>query len=154
MPNKRSRRTISPTVRCLIGAAALHLASLGAARAQDGAAEAVAAQASAWNRGDLEAALASYADSTAIAWVNRRGVTRGFEAFARSMRDSFGGQPEKMGRYSYEILERRNLGDRAAIIVLRWVIRTASGTDQMGGISTQLWERHGTIWRVTLEHAS
>lgn len=41
-----------------------------------------AMQRAAWNRGDLEGAIALYWDSSDLTWVGSSGVTKGFDAFA------------------------------------------------------------------------
>ena len=107
----------------------------------------------AWNRGDLDAALATYWDSPSMTWVSRRGVERGFASFAAEMRSSFGGRPNAMGRYTSDVLDARNLGRGAAALVVRWQI-TRDGNRLMGGVSTQIWRLVGGRWRIVLEHAS
>jgi hypothetical protein len=116
------------------------------------AARGVEAQVAAWNRGDLETALDAYCAEPRIAWVNRGGVTRGFDEFAAGMRRDFADRT-RMGHYDAELLETRSLGRRSALVVLRWSI-TRDGRRLMGGISTQLWERCRGRLRITLEHAS
>ncbi|HEX8364312.1 MAG TPA: nuclear transport factor 2 family protein [Allosphingosinicella sp.] len=116
------------------------------------AARGVQAQVAAWNRGDLEGALAAYCPERRITWVNRGGVTRGFDEFAASMRQDFSDRGS-MGRSEAELLETRPVGRRSALVVLRWSI-TRDGRRLMGGVSTQLWERCRGRLRITLEHAS
>jgi uncharacterized protein (TIGR02246 family) len=133
-------------------AAALMLFLSAPAGVAGEAAGGVAAQVSAWNRGDLEGALEAYCSDPGVTWVNRSGVTRGFEAFAAAMRQDFA-DPAQMGRFEAEILETRALGRRAALVALRWSI-SRDGRRLMGGVSTQIWERCRGRLRITLEHAS
>jgi len=112
----------------------------------------VAAQVAAWNRGDMESALASYCPSPKITWVNRAGLSRGYDAFAQSMRDDFAG-PGKMGVLTNHILEARDLGDGQSLVVLRWSI-TRDGKRLMGGVSSQLWAQCDGRLRIVFEHAS
>jgi ketosteroid isomerase-like protein len=113
---------------------------------------AIAAQAAAWNRGDLEASLASYCPTPDIVWVNRSGVSRGFDSFAKSMRDEFRDRPAAMGILSNEVLEARSLG-RSSLLVVRWSI-TLDGRKLMGGVSTQIWATCRGATRIVFEHAS
>ena len=110
------------------------------------------AQIAAWNRGDLEAALRAYWDSPRMTWVSKSGVQRGFAAFAQGMRTDFA-DPAAMGTYSAEVLEARDVGPRAAVIVFRWQIMK-NGRRAMGGTSTQIWREIDGSWRAVLEHAS
>jgi len=109
-------------------------------------------QALAWNRGDLNAALESYCPDSSIVWVNRSGLSRGFQTFAKSMRDEFGDKPAQMGVLNYEVLESRELG-RSTLVVVRWSI-TRESKRIMGGVSTQVWAKCQGATRVVFEHAS
>ncbi len=110
-------------------------------------------QVAAWNRGDIEGALAFYWNSPMMTWVSKSGVERGFAAFADGMRKDFAKAPETMGTYSADVLETRGLGRDDALLVTRWQI-TRGGKRLMGGISTQVWRRAGRRCVVVLEHAS
>jgi uncharacterized protein (TIGR02246 family) len=112
----------------------------------------VQAQAAAWNRGDLETALAGYCDSPDLIWVARSGVSRGFTEFAAGMRKDFA-DPAAMGRYDVEILHARTAGPHAALVTMRWSI-VRGGKRLMGGVSTQLWQPCKGRLRIVLEHAS
>lgn len=144
-------------VRC--AAALASIAFGGAASAHDPASiramaeRQVGAQVAAWNRGDLEGALASYCPSADITWVNASGVSRGFEGFRRSMREMFGGGPQRMGRLDIAVQDVRLFGDGSNLTIVRWSI-TRVGTRLMGGVSTQLWADCDGRMRVVFEHAS
>lgn len=139
----------------MIQAAVLLLAALSVpARAgtAEAARAAIAEQVAAWNGGDLEAALRAYCDSPDITWVHHGGVTRGYDGFARSMRELFGAGGEGMGRLAIEILDARDLGGGDSLVVLRWSVVRA-GETLMGGVSTQLWGDCAGSARVVFEHS-
>ena len=110
-------------------------------------------QMAAWNRGDLESVLYSYCPSDDTAWVNRAGVSRGFESYAKSMRAMFGGGPGKMGTLRIDLVDHRLLGDGSSLMVVRWSIMD-QGKRRMGGISTQLWSECDGRMRVVFEHGT
>jgi len=110
---------------------------------------AIAAQVAAWNRGDLEAALGAYCDSPRITFVHHGGVTRGYEAFAGSMRALFG--TGEMGRLDIDTLDVRDLGGDS-LVVLRWSV-VRDGKAPMSGVSTQLWAECGGAARIVFEHS-
>ena len=116
-------------------------------------ARAIAEQVDAWNSGDLEAALQAYCPSAEISWVNRSGLSHGFEPFARSMREQFGSDRSAMGRFDMDLLESRDLGEAGTMAVVRWSI-IRDGTRLMGGVSSQLWAECQGRLRVVFEHAS
>ncbi|WP_339872359.1 nuclear transport factor 2 family protein [uncultured Brevundimonas sp.] len=130
----------------------LLLAGPAAAGPVEDAAAGFEAQMAAWNRGDIEGALALYLDTPDIVWVSRAGVERGFDSFAAAMRTEFAGHPEIMGTYSGEVLDALPLGPDHVALVLRWQI-TRDGTRLYGGVSTQVWQRIDGHWRIVLEHA-
>lgn len=105
-----------------------------------------------WNSGELEGALDSYCPTANIIWVNKSGVSRGYEAFASSMRQSFGSR-DRMGRLEVKILNEMNLGENKSLVTVRWSINRR-GSQVMGGVSTQLWALCGDRMRVVFEHAS
>ncbi|HWT12960.1 MAG TPA: DUF4440 domain-containing protein [Allosphingosinicella sp.] len=132
--------------------AALQIVAAVAAPVAEEAARAAEAQRSAWNRGDLEAALAGYCDSAEMTWVARSGVTRGFRSFAEAMRQDFA-DPARMGRFALEVLDSRQTGPRTALLTVRWSI-ARDGERLMGGVSTQLWGDCQGRLRIVFEHAS
>lgn len=68
------------------------------------------AQMDAWNRGDLSGAMQVYLDSPQMLFVNKGGIERGLKGFDEAMRVEFDGKPEKMGVFTGEVLEARDLG--------------------------------------------
>lgn len=118
----------------------------------DEARKGIEAQVEAWNRNDLEGALARYWNAPDLTWVSRRGVERGFAPFAGAMRADAAANPD-LGDYQAEVLEARDLTSDSALIVVRWSI-TRDGKRLMGGISTQIWRPVDGRWVIVLEHAS
>lgn len=112
-----------------------------------------AAQRAAWNRGDLEGAIALYWDSSDLTWVGASGVTKGFDAFAYGLRRDFGGRPSMMGVYTGTVLDARTLAPDTALLVVDWRIER-DGRRLMGGISTEIWKSIGGQWRIVFEHVS
>ena len=109
-------------------------------------------QRDAWNAGDLEGALAAYCPEPEITWVNRMGLTKGFESFAEWMRRDFADR-QGMGRMTVELLDVRSVAGDAALVSLRWDI-SRDGRRLMGGVSTQLWAPCRGRMRIVFEHAS
>ncbi len=132
--------------------AGLLLAGPAMAAPSDEARAGLAAQVEAWNRDDLDGALALYWNSPDIVWANRKGIERGFADFAAAMRAEAAANPD-LGEYQVEVLEARDLAPDSALLVIRWSI-TRDGKRLMGGVSTQIWRPIGGAWVVVFEHAS
>lgn len=128
-------------------------AAVPADRSAESARRALAAQTEAWNKGDLEGALEGYCPKADITWVNARGVTHGYDAFAQSMREEFGADAATMGVLTNTVIDSRGLGGGQSLVVVRWDI-TRDGERLMGGISTQLWASCQGRTRIVFEHAS
>ena len=119
--------------------------------AAEGARSALAGQAAAWNRGDLDGALKAYWADEGLTFVHHGGVTHGYAAFADGIRAQFGA-PARMGHYSVDVLDARDIKRDAALIVVRWSI-VGPENQTIGGVSTQLWEKRRDAWVITYEHA-
>lgn len=122
-------------------------------QATESAERQIAAQVALWNRGELEPVLGTYCPRDDIAWVNHGGLSHGYERFAQSMREEFGGGAGRMGTLAIDVLESRDLGAGGTLVVVRWAI-TRNGQRLMGGVSSQLWADCAGAMRVVFEHAS
>ena len=69
------------------------------------------------------------------------------------MRAEFADRPETMGTYTGEVLDALPLGPDQVALVVRWQI-TRDDIRLYGGVSTQIWQRIDSHWRIVLEHAS
>jgi ketosteroid isomerase-like protein len=117
------------------------------------AAAAFAEMRAGWNRGDIEVALSAYWDSPDITWVNRTGISYGFDDFAAEMRTAYADAPETMGIYTAELLGDRVLSENEVLLIARWDI--SRGDERLyGGVSTMLWRRIDGKWKIVFEHAS
>lgn len=143
---------LAPAADAAAGSAERQAAVQGAGSGAAAARAGMEAQVAAWNRGDLEGALSAYWDSPRMTWVSRSGVQHGLAAFAEAMRSDFADR-RKMGVYSAEMLDVRDVGPGAGLIVFRWQIMR-DGKRLMGGVSTQVWRKIAGDWKVVLEHAS
>jgi ketosteroid isomerase-like protein len=114
--------------------------------------KALAGQVSAWNAGDLEAAMAFYRNSPDMIWISKSGVDKGYQSVLDAYRKDYADR-SKMGVYTYEPLHIESLSSACVYYVFKWKIELA-GKRLMGGISSQLWKRIDGRWVITSEHAS
>jgi peptidoglycan/xylan/chitin deacetylase (PgdA/CDA1 family)/ketosteroid isomerase-like protein len=130
----------------------------GEDEAREGAAAVLAAQAEAWNAGDLEAFCAVYAEDAA--YVSPTGVTRGREAILSRYRERY---PDRaaMGTLSFELVETRPvagvevslLGDakpgrvHGVSVVARWRLAYAD-RDPAEGWTLLVLRRRGDGWEM------
>jgi len=107
----------------------------------------------AWDRGDLEGFIVTYADSATFA--GSRGVTRGKAAIREQYRRSYfqGGAPAATLRFSE--IEVRPLGSGHALMVGRFTLTPrAAGREATTGFFSLTWARQREGWRIIHDHSS
>lgn len=106
----------------------------------------------AWNDGRLEDAFAVYWNSSELLWINRGGISKGYQPVLDGYKQDFA-DPGKMGTYSYELLHEDKISDSAAFTTIKWQIKFDE-ENGFGGVSSMLWKKIGGRWVITKEHAS
>lgn len=160
----RRTRTSSTSRALVLGLIAL-LAACGADTPppDSGAADAEAeitsmlqASAEAWNRGDLDAFLDDYQDSTATTFVGGTGVTRGLDEIRARYEEGYwsSGSPEQSLRF--EELEVQRLGEHHALAIGRYVLTSAGehSPDATGYFSLVLHRTAQDGWQIIHDHSS
>ncbi len=131
----------------------------GALRAQqqDGAEADIravlAAQAAAWNAGDLEGFMDGYTRGPDLRFASGGEVTRGWPETLDRYRRRY---PDRaaMGTLTFSDLEINVLSADAAVGFGRWRLRMAAGAEP-AGLFTLLWRREGDgKWRIVADHTS
>jgi ketosteroid isomerase-like protein len=138
----------------LLTAIAGHSAPTIAAAATDSAAQVravMAAQVTAWNRGDVDGFMAGYARSAATEFVSGDKVTRGWETVRDRYRRKYDNRG-KMGELSFSDIEITPIGADAAIVLGRWKLIRHS--DKPHGFFTLLFRRTSAGWRIVHDHTS
>ena len=150
-----SQRLLNPRIAwitvlvgvCLFGGLAL--------RASDGAETQIphelSTQEAAWNRGDLEAFVETYADD--CTFVGKRVLHGKGQLLARYRARYATGAA--MGHLSFGDLEVKRVDDRVAIVTGTWHLeRSAKAGGPVGGIFSLVWQRQSGRWRIILDHTT
>ena len=114
--------------------------------------KALEGQIAAWNKGDLETAMAFYWNSPEMLWISKNGTEKGYQEVYDMFLQDFADR-SKMGMYTYEPLHIEQVSKEAVYFVFKWKIEL-DGKRLMGGVSSQVWKKIGGRWVVTSEHAS
>jgi uncharacterized protein (TIGR02246 family) len=147
------RRRLAFVALVLLGlAGAVTAVGSAQARSAEAAIRALlAAQAAAWNRGDVEGFLDGYWKSEKLTFVTSRGVTRGWrhvlERYKRSYPDA-----KAMGRLSFSELEISVLSTEAAVVLGRWQLEREA--DRPEGHFTLVLKRLPAGWRIVHDHTT
>lgn len=109
------------------------------------------AQATAWNRGDIDAYMQGYWHAQGTEFVGAGGVTRGWEATRTRYRQHY---PDRaaMGRLGFDQLEIHVLCADAALVTGRYQLDRAS--DHPHGYFTLVFHRFPEGWRIISDHTT
>ncbi len=109
------------------------------------------AQASAWNRGDIDEYMNGYARGDATEFVGGDTLTRGWQ----TVRDRYAKKydsAEKMGRLTFSEIEVKQLSADAALVTGRWQLQRKD--DRPQGRFTLLFRKLPEGWRIVHDHTS
>jgi beta-aspartyl-peptidase (threonine type) len=111
----------------------------------------LAAQQSAWNRGDVDAFLVGYWHSPELTFSGSSGVARGWDGVLARYKKNY---PDKaaMGQLDFSELEFRFLGPDAALVLGHWHLKRE--TDDLGGVFSLVWQRFPDGWKIVHDHTS
>ena len=137
----------------VLGAAACATTTPRAFTAGDRAAvEAVlAAQADAWNRGDLAGYMDGYARTDDLVFTSGAQIRRGWQETRDKYQARYGSDPSTMGRLTFELLGVQPVGADGAVVLGRWRL---DGPQAGSGVFSVVLERRPEGWRVVHDHTS
>lgn len=107
-------------------------------------------QREAWNRGDLEAFMATYEHSDELSFLGSSGLTKGWDATLANYRRGYPDAASR-GRLEFELLEARPLGTDRALVVGRYHLERSEPAD---GFFTLVIERGPGGLRIVHDHSS
>lgn len=107
-------------------------------------------QAAAWNRGDLEAFVATYWDDPRLSFCGKSGVVRGRQDVLATYQRNYP-TAEARGTLTFELLEVRPLGARAAMVLGHYAIERAVPSS---GFFTLVLERTAQGLVIIHDHTS
>ena len=111
----------------------------------------MAAQVTAWNRGDVDGFMNGYAQSGATEFVGGDTLTRGWQTVRDRYKKKYDSR-EKMGTLHFSEVKITRLGGEAALVIGRWSLIRKS--DKPHGRFTLLFRRTPEGWRIVHDHSS
>lgn len=106
----------------------------------------------AWNRDDLDAHLAPYADSAT--WTTSTGLLHGKSVIRESLTRAFRRGDELVGELSFGKSGFRRLGPDAMMTNGSFKVGNLPGGKDINGQSTLIWKRTGGKWQIIHDHSS
>jgi ketosteroid isomerase-like protein len=110
------------------------------------------AQVAAWNKGDLEAYMAGYWNSSDLSFFSQDSVTRGWEPTLNRYRMRYQGEGKEMGRLSFADLQIEPLSPESAFVRGRYQLVLSKETK--GGLFTLILKKLPAGWRIVHDHSS
>jgi ketosteroid isomerase-like protein len=111
----------------------------------------MAAQVSAWNRGDIDGFMNGYARSDATEFVSGDKLTRGWQTVRDRYQKKYDSR-EKMGALTFSELKITPLGTDAALVIGCW--KLVRKQDKPHGCFTLLFRKTPAGWRIVHDHTS
>ncbi len=108
------------------------------------------AQATDWNRGDLEGFMKGYWNSEKLVFVGSN-VTRGWQPTLDNYKRSYPNR-EKMGKLTFSDLEITVLSKDAAVVLGSWALERAG--DAPKGKFTLIFRKFKEGWRIVHDHTT
>lgn len=108
-------------------------------------------QVDAWNRGDVEAFMRGYWNSTDLVFVSGANVTRGWQPTLDRYKKNYDSR-EKMGKLTFSELEITILSRDAAVVLGSWSL--AREKDNPHGKFTLIFRKLREGWRIVMDHTS
>lgn len=111
----------------------------------------ITAQATAWNRGDLDGYMAGYEHTPDLVFTSGGQIRRGWQQTLDRYRARYGGDASTMGHLDFELLDIRPLGVDGAIVLGRWKL---DGPQAGTGVFSLALHRTPDGWRIVHDHTS
>lgn len=111
----------------------------------------LAAQVSAWNRGDVAGFMEGYWKSPAVAYVSASGVVKGWQQMLDRYRKAYP-DGRAMGQLTFSNVEITVLAPDAALALGYWQLDRSQGIT--GGVFTLVVRRFPEGWRIINDHTS
>lgn len=144
MTSRGCRLGVVLTLLVLAGACAERAASVERLTIERAVREVLDAQQAAWNRGDVDAFMAGYADDGATTFVSGDAITRGWRQVLEDYRRRYPTKAE-MGTLTFSDLTVRVLTADLALVDGAWRLER---TEPAGGRFTLLFDRGHDGWRI------
>ena len=109
----------------------------------------LAAQAAAWNEGDLEAFMRGYWKSPDLRFVSGTTVAKGWNQTLKRYRDRYG--DDNLGRLGFDSLDVDMVTDDVAVVVGRFNLDRNGKADT--GAFTLVMKRFDGLWRIVHDHS-
>ncbi|MEM9495268.1 MAG: nuclear transport factor 2 family protein [Pseudomonadota bacterium] len=111
----------------------------------------LAAQAAAWNEGNLEAFMDTYSRDDGLKMVSADGVAKGWSSTMKRYRNNYA-DGDGMGQLGLDRLDVEMIADDVAIVTGRFNVARADASDS--GFFSLVMKRNDGAWRIVHDHTT
>jgi uncharacterized protein (TIGR02246 family) len=107
----------------------------------------------AWNRGDLDAFMNVYWNSSELVFFSNKTETRGWQQTLQRYRATYKTEGRQMGTLDFPKLEFKVLGPEAVLARGQWRLKMADGKESTG-MTSVTFQKRPEGWRIVHDHSS
>ena len=107
-------------------------------------------QATAWNKGDIDAFMQAYWQSDELQFIGSKKVTYGWQNTLDNYKK---GYPDKatMGQLTFEVIDIKKLGRKSASLTGKWMLQRDADKGDVGGHFLLLWQKIKGKWVIVAD---
>jgi ketosteroid isomerase-like protein len=109
-------------------------------------------QATAWNKGDLQAFMHGYLKSKELTFYSGRDKKLGWDETLERYKKRYQGEGKEMGKLTFSELEVQLIGADHAIVKGRWKVEMKK--DSIDGLFTLIMRKTNDGWKIIHDHTS
>lgn len=114
--------------------------------------QAMVAQMSSWNEGDIREFMTYYWKSDSLQFVSKNGITKGWNHVLTNYQKAYDSR-EKMGTLKFDLKQVNQISDDCVFVVGTWDL-AYTNKPSSGGYFTLLWKLKPEGWRIVIDHTS
>jgi uncharacterized protein (TIGR02246 family) len=107
----------------------------------------------AWNRGDLDAFMNVYWNSSDLVFFSNKSETRGWQQTLDRYRATYKAEGRQMGTLDFPKLEFKVLGPEAVLARGQWRLKMPDGKESTG-MTSVTFQKLPEGWRIVHDHSS
>lgn len=107
-------------------------------------------QATAWNKGNIDAFMEAYWKSDRLQFIGSKKVTYGWQNTLDNYKK---GYPDKatMGQLTFEVIDIKKLGRKSASLTGKWMLKRDADKGDVGGHFLLLWRKIKGEWVIVAD---
>jgi uncharacterized protein (TIGR02246 family) len=110
-------------------------------------------QQQAWNEGDIESFMQSYWHSDSLAFIGKKGVTKGWQSTFDNYKKAY---PDKatMGQLQFDIVSVESFSAATVFVIGKWNLKREESKGDLGGYFTLVFKKINKQWVIVSDHTS